>query len=292
MMQTANNNQIKDWIDTGRAQRINFSGKTLELKYFLKTETILKRFLATKTNILNNIQDIKKQLKFIKVICRFYFGDYEPSETLQKQLVDFQKGVFDEITVQMIKDEFDVFKRVLDYAINTSEEDISTLVDIGLGTVLLSQVNAHLISVRPANTRWIARKISSYIDRYRLISTDMKRAGIDYHATSCQKRCSTKHRNFENIDMSTALKRAFGFKGCCLDYRPANKDKKTGKKKGFPVGMDKFDVTSYEWKIVKNQVYQSSRLSDYFNLDRANISNQAISQRPRFNQFLRYLETL
>ena len=290
-MQIANNNQVEDWIATGRAQRINFSGKTLELKYFLKTETILKSFLTTKTNVLNNIQNIKKQLKFSKVICRFYFGDYEPSETLQKQLIDFQKGVFDEITVQIIKDEFGVFKRVLTYAI-TSGKDVSTLVDIGLETALLSQIDAHLISIRPANTRWIARKISSYIDRYRLVSTDMQEAGIDYHATSCQKRCSTKHRNFENIDMSIVLKKAFGFKGCCLDYRPSPKSKKTGKKKGFPVGMDKFDVASYEWKTVKNQGYQSSRLSDYFNLDRANISNQAISQRPRFNQLLQYLRTL
>jgi len=291
-MQIANNNQVEDWIATGRAQRINFSGKTLELKYFLKTETILKSFLTTKTNVLNNIQNIKKQLKFSKVICRFYFGDYEPSETLQKQLIDFQKGVFDEITVQIIKDEFDVFKRVLDYAINTSEEDVSTLIDIGLETALLSQIDTHLILVRPANTRWIARKISTYIDRYRLVSTDMQKAGIDYHASSCQKRCSIKHRNFENIDMSTVLKRAFGFKSCCLDYRPSIESKKTGKKKGFPVGMDKFDIASYEWKTVKNQGYQSSRLSDYFNLDRTSISNQAITQRPRFNQLIQYLRTL
>ncbi|GAI57699.1 unnamed protein product, partial [marine sediment metagenome] len=182
---------------TGRAQRINFSGKTLELKYSLKTKTILKHFLTTKKNVMKNVQDIKKYLKFSKVICKFYLGDYIPTEILQKKLVDFQKGVFDEITVQMIKDEFDVFKRVLDYAMNTSEEDVSTLVDVRLETALLSQIDTHLISVRPANTRWIARKISSYIDRYRLISTDMQKAFIEYYASGCQKRCSIKHRNFE-----------------------------------------------------------------------------------------------
>jgi len=289
-MQYANNNQVEDFLQSNGAVIQDFSGKSLEMKYPLKSENNLKKFLENKSSIKRQIEEIKNKLKFSKIICKFDFGNHQPSLELQKHLIQFQEDIFDEINVQMIKDDFDDFKEVHDYAINNTKKPISTLIDSNLNPALLSEINLHLAENTPANTRWLYHKFDSYMDRFRFISTSMEELGIDFYLTGCNKRYGGKSE-FRDIDVSTICKGYFGFKGCCLDYRPANKDRKKGQK-GFAPNMDYFEEKSYEWESTKNNNYRDNRLRDFIKLDKVNPIKKEIEVRQKVKRLFQNLGTL
>jgi len=288
-MQYANNNQVEDFLQSNGAVIQDFSGKSLEMKYPLKSENGLKKFLENKSSIKRLVEEIRKNLKFSKIICRFYFGEYQPTLELQKRLILFQKDIFDEINVQMIEDNFDDFKIVYDYAINNTEKPISTLMDSILNPALLLQINSYLVENTPANTRWLYHKFNSNMDRFRLISNYMQKLNINFYLTGCNKRYGGE-TEFKDIDVSTICKGYFGFKGCCLDYRPANKDRKG--QKGFAPNMDNFEEKSYEWETIKNDDYKNNRLRDFIKLDGINPIKKEIEIRQRVKRLFQHLDTL
>jgi hypothetical protein len=287
-MQYANNNQVEDFLQSSITELQDFSGKSLELKYYLKSETDLKKFLENQDSMKRQIEKIRTDLRFSKIICRFYFGNYHPTLELQKKLISFQEDIFDEITVQMIKDNFDNFKIVYEYTKNKTEKSVSTLIDPILNPALLIQIISYFSEITPTNTRWIYHQLDTYIDRLRIISKTMKELGIDYYLTGCRKIYGGK-TEFRNIDVSTMCKAYFGFKGCCLDYRSAKRERKKGQKV-FVKDMYIFEEQNYEWKKVKNDNYKTNRLRDYVKLDRINPTKEEIEIRERIKLLCQYLD--
>jgi len=287
-LEVANNNQIDDWLKSDKTQKIDFSGDTLELKYFFKSERVLKSFLEIRNKVSESVREIKKELGFSKIFCRFDFGSYIPSENLQKKLADFQYGIFDDITIQMIDDDFSTFKNIIKYA-GEKEYKISTLVDLVLGAPMLIQIINYLISLRSlSNTRWKYRKIDTYIDRYRLISSMLQEKGIDCYIVGCRKRCNIHYKECENISISVILRSfLFNFKGCCLEYNPLKKDA-DGKKRRFIPSWNKFDKSTYEWISAD----KPNRVGDYLNLRRLDLSKKEVSKRKKFILLIAYLEAL
>lgn len=286
-LEVANNNQIDDWLKTSKTQKVDFTKNTLELKYSVKSEEALKNFLDMEEKIRESVQEIKRELKFDKIFCRFDFGSYIPSESLQKNLVDFQQGTFDDVTIQMINDDFATFKNVIKYA-NKKEYQISTFVDLKLGSPLLIQIINYLSSLDLSNTRWKYRKIDTYIDRYRLISSMLQEKGIDCYIVGCRKRCGIHFKECEDIAISVILRSSiFNFKGCCLEYNPLKKDL-AGKKRRFIPSWKRFDKLTYEWIPAD----KSDRYQDYVDLSKLDLSKKEVSKRKKFILLIAYLEEL
>lgn len=274
-MEISNNNQIIDFRKSGGNTTIDFSGKTLEIKYFLRTSNELATFLGQLAQHIAEINQIRNSLKFSKIWCRFDFGKQQISEQVQKKLIDVQDGSFDEITVQLVGDDLSVFERVLDYAIS-KEKPVSVLADLVLHINTLEALIGIISNKRPTSTRWKYHKIDTFIRKYRYVSASMQELLVPYYLTACNKRCSIK--NFEEVAAAIVARGFFGFKGCCLDY-------KAPKKKGqrvFVKSVDSFNENTYLWdKLSNNQDYRQTRMESFNKLNSANVSNSEIKKRKK-----------
>lgn len=283
-MQIANNKHVEDFLLSGGKVVTDLSGKSVEIKYFLRNETALKAFLANDA-IKKELRDVKEKSRISKIICRFFFWDYVPSLELQKKLILFQTEVFDEVTVQMVQNNFDSFKTLYGYALSNTEKPISTLIDLKLSPSLLIQIVEYLGTVRPANTRWVYRQLKSHIDRFVIVSKFMQASGIDAYITGCRK-IYGGDTEFRNIDVSTILKGFFKFKGCCLDHRLPNKGRG-----GFSIRV--FKEENYEWvELKKIKDYRASRLEDLVKMDGVNPTQEEIASREKVKRLFKTLETL
>lgn len=292
-MLIANNHQVDDWILLNRDLRGDFFGKILEMKFVLKSPRAIQTFLRNANNIRQTVQDIRRDLKFSKIFCRFDFGDFEPSVNLQKSLVDMQAGIFDEIAVQLIDDKFDEFKEVYEHASNTKSLSVSPVIDVATDSELLVQVLAYIVNESPENIRWKYRKITTYPENYRLISGALSETDIKYYIVSCRKRCGINYQGCENLCVPIILQMAFGFDGGCFDYRQAVKDS-NNRKIGYPRdGTDRFDVNTYEWKKVNHSSnFRANRLTDFNAMDNADLSQPAINSRTKLRLLLQHLQTI
>ena len=282
-MQIRNNNHVEDFLLSDGKVVTDLSGKSVELKYFLRDETTLREFLAN-DSIKKQVKDLKVRSKLSKIICRFFFKDYAPSLELQKKLIFFQKQVFDEVTVHMVKDNFGDLKTLYGYALSNTKKPISTLIDLKLSPSLLIQVVEYLGTVRPANTRWVYRELKSHIYQFAIVSKFMQASGIDAYITGCRK-IYGGDTEFRNIDVSTILKGFFKFKGCCLDHRPRNKGRG-----GFPIRV--FKEENYEWVELKLKDYRASRLEDFLKMDAVNPTQEEIDSREKVKRLFKTLEAL
>lgn len=289
-MQYFNNTQINDWESSKRTALIDFTGKALEYIYFVRTEKEFNDLLNIKPTEKKKFQDIRKILKFSKIICRFFFGNYKPNLEQQKKLIDFQLDIFDELSVQLVKTQFQNFKQLYEYA-KTKDIPISTVADVSLSLNNLKETCKYMIEIKPANTRWIQRKIDSYYQHYLVISRTLKNAGMDYYLVSCDKRCSIKVKDFNDIAIPIIARGHFEFKGCCFNYQQPPKQPKN-KKPFFPDTMDQFDLSDYKYKKVKNKDYKRSRANDVDNLGKADVSKKAIDQRDSVKQLFQHLKGL
>ena len=111
------------------------------------------------------------------------------------------KDIFDEINVQMIKDNFGDFKIVYEYTKNNLEKPISTLIDSILSPALLIQIKSYLSENNPNNTRWIYHRLRSYMNRFRVIKESMQEIEIDYYLTGCNKRYGGD-TEFKDVDVT------------------------------------------------------------------------------------------
>jgi len=288
-METANNNIVEDWKISGRTEKIDFSGKTLELKIPVKSEKEAETLISNSVNTENSVKDIKKQLKFDKVICRFDFEDFVPSEQTQKQLAEFQEKTFDEITIHMIDGDFTTFKIVFEYSLSKLKKPVSTLIDLQQHPEDLKEYCEYFMIMKPANTRWLGHKIDTNIQRYRVISGILQNAGIDYPLTGCRPRCSIE--NFKDIAVSVIVRFYFGFKSCCLEYNPSKRDKKT-KIKGFSPTMDYFNTETCEFERVPNKNYRRNRIGNFFRLNELDISPNSIKNIKKVNLLFQHLQKL
>lgn len=292
-MLISNNTQVEDWLLLGKALRGDFSGKTLEMKFVLKSAQAMQTFIQNKAGLKKTVQDIRKDLRYSRILSRFYFGDFSPSVALQKSLVDAQAGIFDDVAVQLIEDKFDEFKEVYEYASNTKSFSISPIVDVATDAVLLAQIIPYLVGANPKSMRWKYRKITTYPENYRIISRGLTETKIESYVVGCRKRCGIKYRDCENLCTTLILRAAFGFTGGCFDYQHPIRDK-DGKKFRFPRdGMDKFSANSYEWEKVRHvKTFRVSRMADFNAIDGADISSSAINSRAKLKLLLNHVQTI
>jgi len=121
----------------------------------------------------------------------------------------------------------------------------------------------------------------------------MRRLGIPYYLTACNKRCSIKDLSIEQRNVSvSAIARSniFGFKGTCLDYRPVISRKK---KNGFPTHMDVFNLRNYLWEKHKHsRNFRDERLRNYQKLNNISVSQQAIARKQEVQLVVNYLSNL
>jgi len=286
-MQLANNNQVDDFR-SGVTYAAGFSGKALELKYFLKDEKAVLAFLANIKSVKANVENVRRDLKFSKIICRFFFGKYVPSKDLQKQLAEVQEDIFDEVTIQLIGTNLETFKAIFESTNNTTKKPISVLIDVRLNMVRLSQIANYLKIWTPANIRCLYRKIGNNMNliKYDQILTFAKEAGINAYLVGCNKRFGKKLDAYANVDVSLIMQK-IGFAGCCLNYCPAAERKN---KKGFAPNTDVLDIATYEWITEKNNGYQQVRLDNYLKQDSADLSDDAIKARENFAKLLVHLK--
>ncbi len=84
----------------------------------------------------------------------------------------------------MIGDDFEVFKRIIQYSESTGKE-ISPVIDISIGLLLL-EVIPYLISVNPSNIRFIYHKINGRIRHYESIHSLLNNEEIPYSFTTLE----------------------------------------------------------------------------------------------------------
>lgn len=280
-METANNNHLRDFILSNGVVMQDFSGMDLEYTYFLRSESEVENFIKNRQQYLKDLQGVKDNLKFDKVTCKFIFGKYQPSEQIQKQLIDFQSKVCDEIIVQMIDRDLETFRKIYDYAHTKYDKPLVTLVDIRLHPSVLIAVSGFITEVKPSSTKWNYGKFDTFIDRYRLVSSDMQNLGIPYILTGCNKRCGIE--NFRDVCVSVIAQGFFGFKKSCIKYWYSNG-------KGFSPNMDKFNPNSWEWEKQKNDDFRNNRLRDLVELHNTKISDSEIQKRGKVKQLFENLQ--
>ncbi|MFH1972787.1 MAG: hypothetical protein ABIJ18_04900 [archaeon] len=284
-MQVANNYQVEDFLRIEKDARQDCSGKTLEMKYNVRTKEEILNLLSNKGTIKKQIEQAKSELKFDVILCRFFFKDYFPTIKEQKELTDFQIDIFDQISVQMLGEEFEDFKIIYEYTRNKTNKGISTVIDTKLKSILLIQVMDYIVKNQPTSSRWIYRKIESNLDRYHIINRNMPKVDIPFYLVGCTKRFGGK-TEFKNLDISTLGKAIFGFNGCCLDYRPTIAQK--GKKRFVPM-MDSFNEKSYEWEKIKNEEYKKERTKIYLKLNSINSDNKETLKNKKIKALMKIL---
>lgn len=282
-MESANNNHLRDFILSNGAVMQDFSGMDLEYTYFLRNKKEVEHFLENRQQYLKDLQGVKDKLNFDKVTCKFIFGKYKPPEQIQKQLIDFQSKVCDEILVQMVGRDLETLRKIYDYAYSKYEKPLVTLVNIGLHPSVLMAVLGFIAEVKPDSTKWDYRKIDTFIDRYRLISSEMQDQGIPYILSGCNKRCSIE--NFGDVCISSIAQGFFGFKKTCMRYWYSNG-------KGFSLNMDKFNPNTWEWEKHKNHDYRNNRLKDLVELHKADFSESEVQKRNKIKRLFDHLREL
>jgi hypothetical protein len=128
--QFVTNSEVEAYLASDKSQVQVFEGKTLEWKYWATNKEELQNILDNKEANRKRFEEIRKDLKIKKIICRFYFRGYVPSREEQRQIIDFQKGIFDEITVQLVGNDFVSFKNLLAYSVNELKQPTSSLIDV------------------------------------------------------------------------------------------------------------------------------------------------------------------
>ena len=67
MSEIANNHQVEDFFHPENNQKEDFSGKNLELKYFIRNEMAFNKFLGLRSRLIEVISKIKNFFLFLKV---------------------------------------------------------------------------------------------------------------------------------------------------------------------------------------------------------------------------------
>lgn len=282
-MLVVNNNHLRDFILSNGAVMQDFSGMDLEYTYFLRNKKELEQFFLNAQQYLKDLSEMKTKLNFNKINCKFVFGKYQPSEQMQKKLIDFQSKVCDEITTQMVGRDLETLRKIYDYANTKYDKPLVTLVDIRLHPSALMAVSNFIAEMQPNSTKWNYGKIDTFIDRYRLISKDMEDLGIPYILTGCNKRCGIE--NFRDVAVSIIAEGFFGFKKSCIRYWYSSG-------KGFSPNMDKFNPNSWEWEKHKNEDFRNSRLRDLVELHKTKVSDSEIQKRKKIRQLFENLKKM
>lgn len=282
----ANNSHIRDFKSSSGSVIQNFSGKGLEYTYFLRNKKEMKNFLENIPNHIRGVLEIKKKLKFSKTRANFKFGEQEEiSFDVWKKIIDFQAKVFDEITIKLVREDFETMKKAFEYSNNNYEKPISLFLDVGLRNPMLVELINYFKQVTPSNTIWKYRKIDTNIEKYRFISKNLTELNISYSLSECNKRCSIK--GFEEISISAVAKTYFGFKDCCMNYPYPKKDKRFPQKK-----LDKFRLKTYSWGKQDKGDYYSKRLIDFVNLNKIKKSKEEIEKREQLKRLFEHLDKL
>lgn len=289
-MQIGNNNQYEDWEKGIKVEKSNLSKTILELTFFAKSKKEFETILKSKDKIKKMVDKAKTEMGYASVFGRFAFGKFNPTEAEQKDIINLQNNVFDVLSVQLIKEDFDVLKRMIQYS-KSLKQDISPVIDLDIGVVLLLQIIPYLIETNPEHIRFIYHKPTKYIRHYEAVYSSLKEKNIKYYAVNCTKRCGLFYENVDARNIATAviLKLAYGFDGCCSVYSPARK-RKDGKR-GFPSGdIYKFDINTYEFVKVPNKDFRKNRFGDFLNMQNLDLSKEAIQSKPKIKLLLAHLQ--
>ena len=285
----ANNQDVDDFLVTSGRVIPKLSGYIYEHKITLRTIKDIENLIINKSYP----DIIKKAIKDCKVgyaTCRFDFGDliHIPID-LQEKLLHFQEKIFNDVTIQLIGNNFNDFQDLFIYAKTNIKLPMASLVDTKIPR---RDIENSLIIIGSSDidyTKWIYGKFTTHLLKYITIRNKMKEIGKPYLLIGCDKRCGIEQ--YRNIAVSTIAMKHFGFYGCCRDYI----DTSNRKKKGFPLdGTDTFDKTKWEWTKRFTKDYRLVRQNNFNDLNRElnNITQQAINQRPQFGKLLRHLSQL
>ena len=290
----ANLYQIYDFRFSGRTATIDFSGKKLEIKYFVRTLEELKSFFKEIKFYRDEVKSIKKDLKFDKIWCRFDFGKSEISEDDLKKLIDFQKDIFDEVSIQKVGRNINIFRNVLDYAYSISTQPFSVVVDVKEKSQELMETLNLLENFTISNLRVVYGKFDTHLNKYTLIELKKNNLQIPLYLVGCNKRCSMKdlkNKNVRNVPVSIIARSwIFGFEGCCLDYNPVKFRKN---KSGFPTSMDVFNLEKCLWEEHKHKKnFRDIRLMNWNNFNKLDISKQNLQNKKEVMIILNHLQNL
>ena len=284
-MENANNGHLRDFKSSSGAVIQDFSDRNLENTFFLRNGQEVNSFLKNIQIYADGLTDIKSKLKFENIFCNFKFGDNKPNLEIQKKLVDFQIRCCDEIVVKQIKEDFETFKIVLEYAKNKTEKPVVAFIDIGLRDPMLMELMGYFSEFSPDAVTIKYRKIDSVgnLKKYRFISKSLSNIQIPFYASECGKRCGM--RNFWELSVSAILKGYFGFSRCCMNYRFPKKINR------FPqTELDKFSLVSYSWEKQNKGDYYSKRLKDFENLNKIQTSKSEIAKRKELKLLFDHLD--
>ena len=284
--QIANNNQIEDYRVSGGTIKMDFSGKTLELKQFVKTKEALADLISKKDKLKKYVEEIRRNLKFSKIICRFYTGTYVPTHEEQAELIELQVNVFDEVTLQIMESDLSLFIELYAKA-KKHKEKLSVLLDITTHPEQLKQLFEQMKAKKPENIRWLYHKLSPNVRQFREAKQLCRELDVPYYVVGCKKRI--KVGDYESLDVSSLLKAFFDCAGCALDYSPARERKG---KPGFSKTMSVFNIETWEWQEEKNRNYRSNRTFCYEEMDKVQAKPSEIKARPKIQKILGLLNKM
>ena len=286
-MLLGNNLQLEDFLKGIKFERGTIQENTIELTFYLKSKKEISFFLNSRS-FIEKLVSSSKTMGYKEVLARFKFVKYSPSEDEQKELLKIQNDFFDELSIQLIGDKFDVFKNMIDYAEENLDKDISPVVDLNINLILLIKVTNYLRDLEIKNIRWIYHKLNLfYINNYETISSIMKGYKISNYIVDCSRRCGLFFGDVDGRNIATPilLKILYGFDGFCFRYCPAPRDK-NGKLIGFP-GREiwKLNSNTYEFENIENKDYRVNRSLDYENLNTI-LSKKTIPQNQKIAKLI------
>lgn len=284
-----NNTQVEDFFNGIKFENSIIKENVIELTFHLNSKKQINSFINSK-KFIEKIVSSAKDVGYKKVLARFKFVKHSPSKEEQKNLLKIQNEFFDELSVQLIGEKFDVFKEMIGYAEENFDKKISPVIDLQFSTLLTPIIN-YLKSLNIDNIRWIYHKLSVCYGSYELVNSLMQNSEISNYIVDCSRRCGLVYEDIDarNIATPILLKLLFNFDGFCFRYYPARKDK-NGKIIGFPnKEIWKFNPKTYEFELIPNKDYRINRSLDYQNLNQI-LSKKTIPQTQKLVKLLSHFQ--
>jgi len=201
--------------------------KTFRIRSLKQLHDILSNAAILRKDIRERI----RQYGFKKTTCSFVMETrLEIPLKEQKEMVDFQVGLFDEVTVTNLDNDPQNTQHCIDYA-KSKSDDVALLTDFKFNsndlefasTLVKNDKGIHKLKVR-------YRRLTGSLDKFRMVAQDHLESDKKLHLVLVNKK--TSMFGIENI-ATEFLTRVYGFTSYSQYFREEIMSKKKGKAKRF-----------------------------------------------------------
>jgi sulfur carrier protein ThiS len=207
------------------------------------------------------IKKLIKKLGFKKSSCVFHReGNFIIPLEIQKQMLDYQAGLFDDITITFLREQPNDTLQCISYVENKNK-DVFVYADLSDTSNSITAVSQIVIdNKRICGMKFKSVRFNKNKDKYTLVADLFKNSEKKLHLVLCNKTIKIfKHENvaFEFIAS------AYGFKSFCEYFQGQQRKKSSTPKRFILLGFNK-DSLCYE--KTRGLGYRAQRLRDVGNV--------------------------